>query len=87
MPQLFSRNFEVNLRSWMSEAATSYEGNIIHEQLSQFKMVVLVDFRAITLEMFNQVSKSTQHETMELQSAMKHFIPLPDIFYITAGPV
>jgi len=50
---------------------TRYEAKAILKQLSKLETVLLADFWAVILERFNQVSKSLQHETLELQSAIK----------------
>ena len=50
---------------------TRYEAKAILKQLSKLETVLLADFWAVIFERFNQVSKSLQHETLELQSAIK----------------
>ena len=50
---------------------TCYEAKAVLKQLSKLETVLLADFRAVILDRFNQVSKSPQHETLELQSAIK----------------
>ena len=57
---------------------THYEAITILKHLSMFETIFLVDFWAVILERFNQVSKSLQQETLELDSAIKLLKPLLD---------
>ena len=52
-------------------ANTCYEAKAVLKQLSKLETVLLADFWAVILDRFNQVNKSLQHETLELQSAIK----------------
>ena len=50
---------------------TCYEAITILKHRSKLETVFLADFWAVILERFNQVNKSLQQETLELDSAIK----------------